>query len=611
MRPGIGKMPEVKRVANASVASSGHPGPCLCLKMLFFAAACVLGLLGLAPAGFAGPEPQFTFAVIGDRTDSPEEGVYEKILAEVARLNPALIVTVGDQIDGYTSDSLAIEDQWDAYLSNMEATGIQYYLTPGNHDIWGRESEAIWRKRFGGPDRYFRFMGKVFIILDVSGYSRADQVPKQKVEWLKHVLDVSKNSGGIFVFYHRPFWCEDFSSGRQDLLHDMFRGYPVKAVFTGHYHRYFHTVRDSIQYFGVTSSGGSLPPGGRDRGAFYGYLLARVRGDSVSVGLLEPDIFTPIDVVTFENSVAMAEVEANSVRLSELLAYDADLSGTGQVTVTIENPAHETLRDTARWVLRGDWAVEPMRDYIEVPPGEVGTLTAFVRCSGSLFPVPMLEVRVPCCDGKVVEIAKPLNVKRVIYADYADSAPTIDGVLNESVWQSVPGETRFFGAQGGRASGDSTVLRARYDSLNLYMGVECFDRDILDLAATARDRDAYAADDDAVTFLFEPARESDVFYQIATNPLGTVFDRMVEICPFGTYVADPSWDAPVQVQTRVLADRWLVEMAIPIAALNGGGLGESRWGFNFTRIQQRLRSASAFQAPFRYRSDAIGLLGFR
>jgi hypothetical protein len=173
------------------------------------------------------------------------------------------------------------------------------------------------------------------------------------------------------------------------------------------------------------------------------------------------------------------------------------------------------------------------------------------------------------------------------------------------------GESRFFGPQGGRTAADSTLLRVCYDSTNIYVGVECLDRNVAGLAASARERDAAALDDDSVVLLFEPRVESGVFFQVAVNPLGTLFDRKVEICPFGTYVPDPAWDPAIQVGASLGPDRWTVELALPIAALSPAGLGGSRWGFNFSRIQQRLGTSADFQAPFRYRSDAIGLVGFR
>jgi hypothetical protein len=61
----------------------------------------------------------------------------------------------------------------------------------------------------------------------------------------------------------------------------------------------------------------------------------------------------------------------------------------------------------------------------------------------------------------------------------------------------------------------------------------------------------------------------------------------------------------------IAGGKWWVEAAVPISAMSSGGLGGARWGFNFMRVQQRLRTTAEFQAPLRYRSDAIGLLGFR
>jgi hypothetical protein len=600
---------KTRRLAPHRSASPGRSLPLFALLLL--PVLLVLAFAVAASAASAKPEPQFTFAVIGDRTDSAVEDIYERVLDEASQLGPDLIVTVGDHIEGYTADSALVEQEWNEFTGMIERTGIQYHLTPGNHDIWDPRSEAIFKRRFGAGDNYFRFMNTVFIILDVSGFSAADALPKEKIDWLKRVLEIAKTSKGIFIFYHKPFWCEDFSSGRANLLHEIFKGYPVKAVFTGHYHRYFHTVRDGIQYFGVSSSGASLPPGGREMGAFYSYLLARVRGDSVSVVMLEPGVFTPIDIVTFDDALKMAEVGAKSVEISELLAYDYKMSGSGGTTVTVENLAQATLSDTAQWILRGSWAVQPIRDYVEVPPGDTGKLNALVRCDGPLFPVPVFEIHVPCCGGRTIEVAKPLNVKRVIFADFARSAPVIDGDLTDAAWRQEPGESNFFGPQGGETKVDSTVLMIRYDASNLYLGVECFDSDMESLHAAVKDRDAFAADEDAVTFLFEPARQSDVFFQITVNPLGTLFDRRVEVCPFGTYIADPRWDVPAQVKTSIGSGRWVVEAAFPLAALRAGAAGESRWGFNFTRVQQRVGMTANFEPPFRYRSDSIGLLGFR
>jgi len=76
-------------------------------------------------------------------------------------------------------------------------------------------------------------------------------------------------------------------------------------------------------------------------------------------------------------------------------------------------------------------------------------------------------------------------------------------------------------------------------------------------------------------------------------------------------VPDSRWDAPVAAAVSIGPLSWMVEAAIPVSAIDPQGLGGAPWGFNFTRIQQRMTTTADFQAPFRYRSDEIGLLGFR
>jgi hypothetical protein len=553
----------------------------------------------------------FTFAIVGDRTGGAVEGVFEQVLDEVSFLNPDLIVTVGDHIQGYLPDSAGIEGQWDYAVQLMERTGIEYHLTPGNHDIWDDQSRRIYISRFGSPDTFFEYLDNLFVIIDVSTAYSVAGLSAGKVEWLEQILSRSDHYANVFVFYHKPFWCEDMSMGRSSRLHDLFKQYGVKAVFTGHYHRHFYAEADSVRYFGVSSSGGSLPPGGRVKGSFYAYLLAKVTGDSLDVRLMEPGLGQPVDVLTVDDVIRIAGIEKKSVRLSETVVEGAAFPEERKVTVTIENPASVTLRDTAVWDLREGWSVEPIRDYVEVPPGEIGTLTAYAHHEGPLFPVPLFKVRVPLDNEGLVEVTEPLRVKRLVSAVRNSNKMQVDGLLDESVWQRASSETGFYRAYRGDTELDSTVLTICYDDSKLYFGIECLDGHMDSLAATVIQRDGFRRYDDNLSVLLEPDPGSEVFYLISVNPLGTLFDYMVEICPFGTYVIHPEWNPSIEVATQMLDDRWTVELAVPLDALGSSVEKEVRWGFNFDRWQTRLRNASRFQTPFWYDTDHMALLVFR
>jgi hypothetical protein len=568
---------------------------------------CLAGALLVAlMGGRVAAAPGFTFAIVGDRTDDAVEGVYEQVLGDIAFLGPDLFVTVGDQIQGYLADSAAVEDEWDRVTSLLDGTGIPYHLTAGNHDIWGDLSRRIYSRRFGSPDTSFVFRNNLFVILDVSTYYRAADLPAAKIKWLEKCLSNSGRYANTFVFYHKPFWCEDFSFGRPDLLHDIFRRHGVDAVFTGHYHRSFYTERDGIRYFGVSSSGGSLPPGGRDKGCFHSYLLARVEGPDVEVRLLEPGLGESPQAITMEEMIAMEQMESDAVHIEGVETSGCSLVGTAKVTIGIHNQGTSTLRDTACWKLAGDWTIEPSCDYIEVPPGETGTMTAYAGNTGRLFPVPELTVTLASGPDKVSEVSRPLPVRRLIYAARCDSAPVVDGVL-EKVWRHVDRETCFFGSVPDVSPGDSTALRICHDRGSVYVAVECFGG-ADDLAAGAETRDAFGGYDDYVLLLFQPDPGSDTYFQMAVNPSGTVFDKRVEVCPFGTYVQDPGWDAPVEVATLTSGDGWTAEMRIPVSSLGHGAEEATRWGFNFRRMHRRLDASSDFQIPLAYASDRLGVL---
>jgi hypothetical protein len=567
----------------------------------------VSGLAASSPA-----DRGFTFAVIGDRTGGAVDGVFEQVLDEVTFLSPDLVVTVGDHIQGYTPDSAEVEQEWDYVVELLEGTGINYHLTSGNHDIWDDQSRRIWQQRFGNPDNSFEYKDNLFILLDVATEYSAAMLPQAKIEWLEGLLKNSDEYDNVFVFYHKPFWCEDFSFGRPNLLHEMFNEHGVTAVFTGHYHRYFYTEVDDIRYFGVSSSGGGLPWGGRVKGSFYSYLFARVADGAVDVRLLEPGFTRPVDVVTVSDLIRIAEIERESVKVSEMVVEGARLTGTERVTIRIANPSEVTLQDTAFWILRNGWSVEPARDYVEVPPHEIGTITAFIAHDGPLYPAPMFRVHLPADGGEMLEVTEPLRIRRVISSTWTDTPPEIDGLINESLWGEAEEATEFFGFRDPDADAhfNRTVVRIRHDSTNLYFGIKCVDSSINEVFAGIEDRDGFIRYDDNVSFLVEPVPDSQIFYQVSVNSMGTLADQKIEICPFGTWVLHPEWDPPTEVAAQTIGDRWQVELSIPLSAFGASFSEGAVWRFNFQRWHTRLRTASQFQSPFRFDSDTMGHLRF-
>jgi UDP-2,3-diacylglucosamine pyrophosphatase LpxH len=596
-------------------------------------------------------ESAFTFAVLGDRTGSAREGVFEQVVDDMAFLRPDIIFTVGDLIQGYESDPAEIESQWDYGLELMESIGIEYHLTPGNHDIWSDQSQAIYERRVDERNKAISYRDNLFVILDVARHYTAEVMPAEQVDWLRETLAKARDHHHTFVFYHKPFWAEDFSSERPNLLHDIFVEYGVDAVFTGHYHRQFYTERDGIRYYSVSSSGGGLPHWGAGEGSFYSYMWVTVDGDAYEVRTMDLGVGAVSDEITMDDMMRIDEILSGVITMDEVTVTGPDYRLPEKVTVRIENISEATLMDTARWDAREGWTVDPVADYVEVPPGEVATLGAFISNDGAVFPVPRLSVRVPYKDGRTIEVSRPASIKRLISAgacgddhvgDGSSGAgslkggdpgggPVLDGILDDEIWQSRPGEVMGFGWAVENEPEDSTRIRFCRDDINLYVAVECFDSRPEGVSATVRERDGFSNADDTFMLMFQPDRAVRDFYVISVNPLGTVFDRFVEICPFGSYVIHPEWDAPVGTGARIDDRAWTVEIAIPFYAMapaSSAGDGavaagdlvevdgeaavttDARWGFNFSRWHHRTETSTYFQYPVRYDAGYMGVLEF-
>jgi hypothetical protein len=563
-------------------------------------------------------EAAFTFAVLGDRTGGAREGVFEQVVEDMAFLRPDIIFTVGDLIQGYTSDAAEVESEWDYVLELMNSIGIEYHLTPGNHDIWSDPSQEIYERRVGKRNKAVSYRNNLFITLDVSRYYSAEVLPDEQIEWLKEALSGAPDHDHTFVFYHKPFWCEDFSSERENLLHGIFVENGVDAVFTGHYHRQFYTERDGISYYSVSSSGGGLPRWAAGEGSFDSYLWVKVDGGDYEVRTMDLGAGAASDNITMEDMMRIDKILSGVVTMDEITVKGPDYELPDMVTVRIQNISETTLTDTARWDVRDGWAVDPPADYVEVPPGEVATLSAFISNEGPAFPVPRLSVRVPYKDGRTIEVSRPASIKRLILAmacgdspsgsNPVDVRPVLDGVLDDDIWKMGSAETMGFGRAVENAPEDSTRLRFCHDDSNLYVAVECFDGQPEGVSATVEERDGFSNPDDTFMLMFQPDRAVRDFYVISVNPLGTVFDRFVEICPFGSYVIHPEWDAPVNTGAKMNQSGWTAEIAIPIEAI--GEKEAERWGFNFSRWHHRTESSTYFQYPVRYEAAFMGVLEF-
>lgn len=222
----------------------------------------------------------FDFAILGDRTGKATPGVYESICRQVASRHPALVVSIGDTIEGL--DDTAAAAQWADIRSAWKPFGdTPFYLVPGNHDIWSAASERLWRLQTGHPPQYsFDYQGAHFTVLD---NSRTEGLGPEQLQFLESDLAAHASASPKFVFFHRPFWLIPVKFGNGNFpLHRLAKQYGVSYVVSGHAHQFDRSEYQGVQYIMVGSSGGSLThgkamiQGNVPDGLYFGYAWVHV-----------------------------------------------------------------------------------------------------------------------------------------------------------------------------------------------------------------------------------------------------------------------------------------------------------------------------------------------
>ena len=98
----------------------------------------------------------FRFAIVSDRAGGIRPGVFENAVTKLKLLQPEFVMSVGDLIDGYTTDPKVWNAEWEEFEQIVARLDMPFYYVPGNHDISNPELLAVWKQRRGDP--WFSFV---------------------------------------------------------------------------------------------------------------------------------------------------------------------------------------------------------------------------------------------------------------------------------------------------------------------------------------------------------------------------------------------------------------------------------------------------------------------
>jgi hypothetical protein len=210
---------------------------------------------------------QFQFAVVSDRTGGHRANVFSKAVYQVNLLQPEFVMSVGDLIEGYTTEADRIKDQWDQFDGYVRRFEMPFFYVTGNHDLANKVLAQKWGERYGR--RYYHFTYKDVLFLCLSSENPPDgsnAIDREQQEYVRKTLAANAGVRWTFVFLHRPIWtAKDLAKNGWATVEKALAGRKY-TVFCGHIHHYQKFVRNGNNYYQLATTGG----GSRMRGVPYG-----------------------------------------------------------------------------------------------------------------------------------------------------------------------------------------------------------------------------------------------------------------------------------------------------------------------------------------------------
>ena len=537
----------------------------------------------------------FSFVIVTDRTGGHRPGVFKSAMPKVNLLQPAFVVSVGDLIEGYTSDQESLDEQWDEFEGFASRLDVPFFYTPGNHDMSNSVMSETWRTRFGPSYYPFLYKGVLFLVINSELFgvvgNPATPVPgpwqqAEQLRHIEHVLAHHEDARWTIVLTHQPLW----DDGREDLVGDSAEpnidpdwlqveallGDRNYTVFAGHYHRYKKSTRHNRSYITLATTGGSSRLRGRLYGEFDHVALVHMSADGPTIANLTLDGILPDDVATAKSQAAMAKM-AQSVQV-EPEFFDGSRFESGGVTFRITNGGDAPLKATAsvmsNEVLR--LASEPAP--VMVAPGENTKLTLHLIANKAVAFEDMPPARVTWSLSSevrqqpvVMEVETALLPQRRFDVNKVPRAVRVDADLSEwSLPYSVTRQGDITSPQADPAD-VSFSFGLGYDAQNLYFAADVIDDSIVassDRTALEQDGIVIAVDarpdpERSANESLEAAVESGNLARLAVALITLVQERPAPILDFLKDVR-----AAIPTAIRRTSTGYSVEMAVPVAMLN-------------------------------------------
>jgi hypothetical protein len=182
--------------------------------------------------------------------------------------------------------------------------------------------------------------------------------------------------------------------------------------------------------------------------------------------------------------------------------------------------------------------------------------------------------------------------KKQYKATYITTAPAINGVLDEQIWQEGEWIDDFTQNEpyNGRPASQRTEFKILFDDDNLYVAIKAYDTspDSIVNRLTRRDQ----ADGDLVGIIVDSYHDLRTAFLFGVSSAGVKYDHLFSN---DGQNEDSSWDPNWWVKTSVNAEGWIAEMKIPLSQVRFDKNSGDVWGLEMARVLYRKNETDFWQ----------------
>ena len=425
---------------------------------------------------------QFQFAIVTDRTGGHRPGVFPTAISKLNLLQPEFVMSVGDLIEGYTTDTARIRREWEEFTGFIDQLQMPFFYVPGNHDYINETMAAAWKARFGRDYYHFVYQDVLFLCLNSEERMRGagrGYIDAPQLAYIQEALAANPKVKWTLVFLHQPLWDQE-DAGLWPEVETLLASRP-HTVFAGHRHRYVkHSRPHGGKYFVLATTGGGSSLRGPRFGEFdhvvwvtmtdQGPILANLLLD----GIWDENVHTD-EMMAFSGPL----MGRQAIRPEPLLAGSAE-----QLVFRITNDSDVPMAWALEFASHPTLWVQSSRLADTLPPNQTQVVSVPLQQAGPVedpVQVTTMATYLPE-DQPALELVSAFSLQPEALRPLGTGAVTIDGRLDD--WGSL----RFDSEQAvieadpfsHRDVDDARFAwDVRYDAAGLYLGARVIDSDLV------------------------------------------------------------------------------------------------------------------------------------